>query len=57
MTGKELMYAEDALGHELFLNSKLQETLGQLQDPELKACLEDAVRQGKENYQSICALL
>lgn len=37
MSPKELLYIEDALGHEQFLQSKCQEAAQQLQDSELKS--------------------
>lgn len=35
MTTKELLYIEDALGHEKYFMSKCKETAAQIQDPEL----------------------
>ena len=36
MTSKELLYIEDALGHEQFMETKCQETASKIQDAELK---------------------
>ena len=36
MTSKELLYVEDALGHEQYFQTKCYETMQQLQNPELK---------------------
>ena len=49
MTGKELMYVEDALGHVQYFQQKCQETAGQLRDPALK----DQVRQMAQRQQRL----
>ena len=36
MSTKELLYIEDALGHQRILQSKCRETAQRLQDPDLK---------------------
>lgn len=41
MTNKELLYIEDALGHEKFLKSKCMETAEKIQDSELKTFVEN----------------
>jgi hypothetical protein len=41
LTGKELLYVEDVLGHEEFLKSCACETYNQLQDPELKKFMKE----------------
>ena len=38
MTTKELLYLEDALGHEKYFQTKCNETANQIQDADLKAC-------------------
>jgi hypothetical protein len=40
MTDKELLYIEDALGHEQYFQQKCKETAQSLTDPELKSCVE-----------------
>ena len=40
MSPKELSYIEDALGHETFLKTQCQEAIQNLQDTELKSCVE-----------------
>lgn len=40
MSPKELSYIEDALGHEKFLKTQCQEAVKNLQDPDLKTCVE-----------------
>lgn len=57
MTEKELLYVEDALGHEQFLLTKLQETASQIQDQELKTCLEQMAQKRQQLFQSIYGLL
>ena len=41
MTDKELLYIEDALGHEQYFQQKCKETAQSLTDPELKTCVEN----------------
>ena len=36
MTTKELLYVEDALGHEQYFQTQCKETANQIQDPELR---------------------
>lgn len=40
MSPKELTYIEDALGHEKFFKTQCQEAAKNLQDQELKSCVE-----------------
>jgi len=40
MSPKELLYLEDALGHETFLVKQFNEAASSLQDPELKHCVQ-----------------
>ncbi|GLB32699.1 hypothetical protein LAD12857_46220 [Lacrimispora amygdalina] len=49
MSPKELNYIEDALGHENFLKTQCQDAAQNLQDPELKAC----VQQLQQKHQQI----
>lgn len=37
MSPKELLYIDDALGHEKFLISQCQQAIGQLTDPQLRS--------------------
>lgn len=41
MTSKELMYVEDALGHEKHMQACSCKTSEQLQDPQLSAYMKD----------------
>lgn len=49
MSPKELNYIEDALGHEKFLKTQCQDAAQNLQDSELKAC----VQQLQQKHQQI----
>nr|WP_314461982.1 hypothetical protein [uncultured Clostridium sp.] len=49
MSPKELNYIEDALGHENFLKTQCQDAAQNIQDPELKAC----VQQLQQKHQQI----
>ena len=48
MSPKELLYLEDALGHEKFLKTQCQQAAQALQNPQLKQC----VAQWEENTPS-----
>ncbi len=50
MTTKELLYIEDALGHEQFLQTKCKETAQQVQDPELRGFLEQMASKRQEIF-------
>lgn len=57
MTSKELLYVEDALGHEQFLKSCACKTSDQLQDAELKKYMKDLETKHQELYTKILNLL
>lgn len=57
MTTKELLYIEDALGHEQYFQQKCKETAGQIKDPELKSCVEELGRKHQKLFQSFYGLL
>lgn len=57
MTPKELLYIEDALGHEKYFQTKCQETASQLQDAELKACVAQMAQKHQQIFQSFYGLL
>ncbi|MDO5378323.1 MAG: hypothetical protein Q4G52_08315 [Clostridia bacterium] len=40
MSPKELLYIEDALGHEQFLMNQCQQAMVNLTDPELRSCVQ-----------------
>lgn len=57
MTSKELLYVEDALGHEKFMKSCSQKTAAQLQDPTLSAYIGELVEKHTEIYNKFLNLL
>ena len=57
MTTKELLYVEDVLGHETYFQTQCRETIGKLQDPELKRCVEDLQTKHGQIFQSFYGLL
>lgn len=57
MTPKELLYIEDALGHEKYFQTKCNQTANQLQDGELKTCVEQLAKQHSQIFQSFYSLL
>ncbi|WP_195986016.1 hypothetical protein [Clostridium sp. D33t1_170424_F3] len=57
MTSKELLYVEDALGHEKYFQTKCKEVAGQLQDAELKAYVEQMEKKHQQLFQNFYGLL
>ncbi len=57
MTSKELLYVEDALGHEKYFQAKCKETANQLQDTQLKAFVEQMAQKHQQLFQSFYSLL
>lgn len=57
MSPKELSYIEDALGHEKFLKTQCQDAVKNLQDPELKNCVEEFSKQHQEIFDSFYNLI
>lgn len=57
MTPKELLYVEDALGHEQFFQTKCQETANQLKDADLRACVMQMAETHKKIFQNLYGLL
>ena len=57
MTDKELLYIEDALGHEQYFQTKCKETADALSDMELKRCVEDLSQRHAQIYRQIYSLL
>jgi len=57
MTGKELLYVEDALGHEKFFKTKCNEALNTIQDAKLKSCVEEIAKKHENIYNSFYNLL
>lgn len=57
MTPKELLYVEDALGHEQYFQTACKEYANQIQDAELKTCIEQMTKQHQQIFQSFYGLL
>ncbi|WP_270851737.1 hypothetical protein [Clostridium tertium] len=57
MTSKELLYIEDALGHEQFMETKCQETASKIQDAELKTLVTQLEATHKELFGKLYSLL
>lgn len=57
MSPKELLYIEDALGHEQFLQQQCCECASKLQDAELKNYVENLKTQHQQTYQQFYQLL
>ncbi len=57
MTTKELLYIQDALGHEQSFQQKCKETANQIQDADLKSCVEEMGRKHQKLFQSFYSLL
>lgn len=57
MTTKELLYIEDALGHEQYFQTQCRETAKQLQDAELRSYVQQVGREHQEIFQKLFELL
>ena len=57
MTSKELLYVEDALGHENFMKSCSQKTSEKLTDPTLSAYVGELVQKHTELFNKFLNLL
>lgn len=57
MTTKELLYVEDALGHEKYFQTKCQETINQIQDAELRTCVSQLAVKHQQIFNSFFGLL
>ncbi len=57
MTNKELLYIEDALGHEKYFKTKCQECSNQLNDGELKNFVTDLTRHHADIFNGFYHLL
>ena len=57
MTTKELLYIEDALGHEKYFQTKCSEVMSQMQDQELKTSVEQMAQKHQQIFQSFYTLL
>lgn len=57
MTSKELLYIDDALGHEQYFQTKCCEVIDQLQDRELKTAVQQMQQTHQQIYQNFFSLL
>jgi len=57
MTNKELLYIEDALGHEKHFQTKCKETANKLQDSDLKMCVEEMAQKHSQIFQDFYSIL
>ena len=57
MTSKELLYVEDALGHEQYFQTKFNEAASQIQDSQLKNTVSDMQVKHKQIFDSFLSLL
>ena len=57
MSPKELLYIEDALGHEQFLKTQCQDTANNLQDGELKNYVSQPVMKHDELFKQFYNLV
>ena len=57
MTTKELLYIEDALGHEQYFQTQCRETAKQLRDPELQAYVRQVGQKHAEIFEKLYELL
>ena len=57
MTTKELLYIEDALGHEQYFQTQCKETAEQIHDMDLKNCVEQLAVTPQKMFQDFYNLL
>lgn len=57
MSPKELLYIEDALGHETQIKCCCTDAANQLQDPELKSFVSQLAQRHGECFKSFYSLL
>ena len=57
MTSKELLYVEDALGHEQFMEKCSQNAYSQLQDQNLASCVKEFKEKHTELFNKFLNLL
>lgn len=57
MTSKDLLYIEDALGHEKYFKTQCQDVISNLQDAELKNCVTDLASKHEQIFNSFYGLL
>jgi hypothetical protein len=57
MTEKELLYVQDALGHEQYFQTQCRETSSKIQDADLRSCIEQMASKHREIFNSFYGLL
>lgn len=57
MSPKELLYIEDALGHEKHMHTCCTAYASQIQDGELKTFVEQLASKHQQNYSKLYSLL
>ena len=57
MSPKELLYIEDALGHEKFLIAQCQQAAGILQNSALRSCVQRMQQAHEEIYSQLYQLI
>lgn len=57
MSPKELLYIEDALGHEEFLKTQCQQAIASLTDPELKGCVQQLMNKHQQLFNQFYQLV
>ena len=54
---ERIIVPEDALGHEKYFQTKCNETANQIQDADLKACVQQMAQKHQQIFQSFYGLL
>ena len=57
MTSKELLYVEDALGHEQYFQTKCNEIVQNIQDSELRSTVQTMTGKHQQIFNSFLNLL
>ena len=57
MSPKELLYIEDALGHEQFLKQQCQNAAQELQDEDLKSCVQQMTMKHQQIFDQFYGLV
>ncbi len=57
MSPKELSYIEDALSHESFLKNQCRDALNNLQDEELRGCVQQIQQKHQEIFNDFYNLI
>lgn len=57
MSPKELLYIEDALGHEEFCITQCKDAASSLQDPKLQQCAQEMMQKHQQIFNSLYSLV